>query len=189
MSIFDHFGLIAPFYDQVFKPGELSWLHELTGLPLEGTLLDAGGGTGRISHLLVDQVNQVVIADLSHEMLMEANKKGQLLTACSHSEKLPFPADYFDRIIMIDALHHVCDQADTASELWRVLKPGGKIVIEEPDIQKFSVKLLALAEKILGMRSHFLPPQKIAALFKSDCIRIESKGFISWVIVEKLARD
>jgi len=189
MSLFDHFGLLAPFYDRVFKPGELDWLIELVDLPIEGTLLDAGGGTGRISNLLADQVNQIVIADLSHEMLMEANKKGRLFTTCSHSEKLPFPDDHFDRIIMIDALHHVCDQAETASELWRVLKPGGRIVIEEPDIQKFGVKLLALGEKILGMRSFFLPPQKIAALFNTDFVKVETKGVISWVIVVKPIRN
>ena len=47
-----------------------------------------------------------------------------------------------------------------------VLKPGGSIVIEEPDIRKFTVKLIALAEKITLMRSHFLSPDKIAGLFK-----------------------
>ena len=92
MSIFDHFGLIAPFYDRVFKPGELDWLLEQAGLPTEGALLDAGGGTGRISHLLADQVSQVVIADLSSEMLVEAKKKGRLFKPLVlYSEKLPFP--------------------------------------------------------------------------------------------------
>jgi demethylmenaquinone methyltransferase/2-methoxy-6-polyprenyl-1,4-benzoquinol methylase len=189
MSILDHFGLIAPFYDQVFKPGELDLLLDQVGLPVEGALLDVGGGTGRISHLLVDLVTQVVIADLSRDMLMQANKKGGLHTTCAHSEQLPFQEGYFDRIIVIDALHHVCDQAETADELWRVLKPGGRIVIEEPNIQIFGVKILALAEKILGMRSHFLPPYRIAALFKSENVRIKSKGVISWVIIEKPVND
>lgn len=189
MSIIDHFGLIAPFYDRVFKPGELDWLLEQVGLPTKGALLDAGGGTGRISHLLTDQVSQVVIADLSFEMLIQAKKKDGVQTTCTLSESLPFQDGYFERIIMIDALHHVCDQTETANELWRVLKPGGRIVIEEPNIQLIGVKILAFAEKILGMRSHFLPPDRIAALYKSGNVTITSKGVISWVIVDKPISD
>ena len=59
---------------------------------------------------------------------------------------------------MVDALHHVIHQGQTAREMYRVLKPGGRIVIEEPDIRKFGVKLIAVAEKLLLMRSHFLSP-------------------------------
>ena len=47
---------------------------------------------------------------------------------------------------MVDALHHVADQEATIRELWRLLKPGGRIIIEEPDIRRFEVKLLALIE-------------------------------------------
>jgi len=186
MPIFDHFGFIAPYYDRVFKTGERDFLLNILNLPTAGTLLDAGGGTGRVSQLLLDQVYQVVIADLSFDMLVQARSKEGLHPACSHSEKLPFPDHYFDRVIMIDALHHVCDQKDTAQELWRVLKPGGRIVIEEPDVRTLGVKLLALAEKLLGMRSHFLTPPSISALFDGSAdIQITVKGPISWVIINK----
>ena len=61
---------------------------------------------------------------------------------------------------MVDALHHVINHGQTAREMYRVLKPGGRIVIEEPDIRSFYVKLIAVAEKLLLMRSHFLSPQR-----------------------------
>ena len=186
MPIIDHFNFIAPYYDRIFKPSERDWLHELVDLPVDGLLLDAGGGTGRISQFMRNEAEVVVIADLSLEMLMEANTKGGLLTACSHTEKLPFENDTFDRIIMIDALHHVCDQWETAQELWRLLKSGGRIVIEEPDIRTLGVKVLALAEKVLGMRSHFLSPSEIKSLFVNSAhSSIIRKGAISWVIIEK----
>jgi demethylmenaquinone methyltransferase/2-methoxy-6-polyprenyl-1,4-benzoquinol methylase len=186
MPLIDHFGFIAPFYDRVFKPGERNELLELAGLPVDGNVLDAGGGTGRIAQLLRGKAADVVVADLSFEMLLRAKEKGGLLTTCSHTEQLPFDTHSFDRILMIDALHHVCDHLETARELWRLVKPGGRIVIEEPDIRTWGVKMLALAEKILGMRSHFLAPPAIAALFGDAAnIDVVREGIISWVIVEK----
>jgi hypothetical protein len=38
-------------------------------------------------------------------------------------------------------------------------------VIEEPDVRRFSVKLIALAERMALMRSVFFPPEELAALF------------------------
>jgi len=186
MPIIDHFGIIAPFYDKVFKPEEKEHLFDLIGLPVDGMLLDVGGGTGRISQYLTGKVNRVIVADLSLEMLQQVNNKNELISICSHSEYLPFEDKSFDRIIMIDALHHVCDQAETARDLYRVLKNGGRIVIEEPDVRRFGVKILAIGEKLLGMRSRFISPSRISSLFSDQAVtRIKTKGVISWIIIEK----
>jgi demethylmenaquinone methyltransferase/2-methoxy-6-polyprenyl-1,4-benzoquinol methylase len=82
----------------------------------------------------------------------------------------------------------VADRVKTAQELWRVLKPGGRIVIQEPDIRTFSIKLMALGEKLLLMRSHFLPPKCIATLFDypSAKINIDSEGLNIWIVVNRI---
>jgi demethylmenaquinone methyltransferase/2-methoxy-6-polyprenyl-1,4-benzoquinol methylase len=69
-----------------------------------------------------------------------------------------------------------------------VLKPGGRIVIEEPDIRTFAVKLIALGETILLMGSHFLTPDQIAALFPAGQTRVEAQDATAWIIVEKVDR-
>lgn len=86
---------------------------------------------------------------------------------------------------MVDALHHVIDHADSAREMLRVLKPGGVLVIEEPDIRTFGVKLIALAEKLLLMRSHFLAPNEIAKLFAEGEKSIRAEDGTAWVIIKK----
>lgn len=184
----DHFGWVAPFYDRAIPVRHAEILANLAELPAQGWLLDAGGGTGRIAAALRHHVSQVMVVDLSAKMLSQAALKGGLHLACSHTERLPFPDATFERIIMVDALHHVCDHTQTASELWRVLKSGGTIVVEEPDIRRMSAKLVALAEKVILMRSHFLTPLKISELFPDDGSkkRIEQEGFNAWVIIEKL---
>ncbi len=188
MPILDHFGIIAPFYDRVIRLRTAEKMIELAKLPTEGILLDAGGGTGRVTAALKGLAASLVVADLSFDMLRQAQNKDDLRTVCSHTEKLPFPDSAFERVIMVDALHHVCDYRQTAAELWRVLKPGGRLLIEEPDIRTFSIKLLALGEKLALMRSHFVSPPAIVRLFPypNARARIERDGYNAWVAIDKL---
>jgi len=183
---FDHFGLIAGLYNKTAQINPPALLLELLALPPDGLLLDAGGGTGRVAEALRSMVGKVIVADLSRGMLCYAAKKG-LATACAPVERLPFASSAFDRIIMVDALHHVFDQHQTATELWRVLAPGGRIVIIEPDIHKFMVKLITIGEKNLLMRSRFLPVEEITTLFSNQNmhVRISSDKFNVWVCAEK----
>ncbi|MFN2111765.1 MAG: class I SAM-dependent methyltransferase [Anaerolineales bacterium] len=185
--MFDHFGILAPVYEKFIKPKAPDQIIKLLDLPTPGRLLDVGGGTGRVSVFLESLVDEVIIADLSHKMLIQSHLKPGLHPVCSHSERLPFPDGSFDRVIMIDALHHVCDQAETASELWRIIKPGGKIVVEEPDIHHWAVKLVAVGEKLALMRSHFLAPGQIRALFPSLDGKVETfyEDYIARIVITK----
>ena len=187
MPIIDHFGMIAPFYDRVMNAVDTTRLQELVGLSEGGRLLDAAGGTGRVSSTFAPYAGQVVVADVSRGMLCQAVEKPKLDPVQTVSERLPFADGTFDAAIMVDALHHVKDQRKTALELWRVVRPGGRIVIEEPNIHHLAVKFMALGEKVLLMRSHFLAPVEIEELFRpvGASTRIVRDGWNSWVVVER----
>jgi ubiquinone/menaquinone biosynthesis C-methylase UbiE len=183
----DHFGILAPFYEHFIPPRNPTEIIGLLDLQEKGVVLDAGGGTGRVAQFFLDRFGQIIVADQSCAMVQEAGKKEGLQGVCTSTEDLPFAGMAFDRIIMVDALHHVANQASTCRELLRILKPGGRIVIEEPDIRSFGVKLIALAEKMAFMRSHFLSPFQISALFDFPTIsrRVINKKSTAWVIVDK----
>jgi ubiquinone/menaquinone biosynthesis C-methylase UbiE len=184
---FNHFNLIAGFYDRAAQFTVTEQLLRLLALSPKNILFDAAGGTGRVAAALRGMVSKVVVADLSRGMLRRAANKG-LASVCTPLECLPFSSGTFDRIIMIDALHHVLDQSLTAYELWRVLTPGGRILIVEPDIHQFVVKLMALGEKALLMRSHFLPYEKITAFFENNNARVSvvHREYDVIVLVEKV---
>ncbi len=179
---FDHFDFLAPIYDRVIRFDRLEVTLEVLGLPAGGWLLDAGGGTGRVAAWLRPYVDGLVLADLSGRMLAQAQAKG-LETLLAPTERLPFAEGTFARVLMVDALHHVIHQAATVSELWRVLQPGGRLVIEEPDIRTAGVKLVALAEKLALMRSHFLGPEVIAELLPAEArVEVVARAGTVWVV-------
>ncbi len=183
---FDHFGAIAHLYARV-SYSKTDVMREIASLPVKGRLLDVGGGTGRVSSAIRALVDEAIVADVSFGMLMQA-PRSTLKPVCGGSESLPFADNSFERVIMVDALHHVVNHAESASEMFRVLKPGGLLVIEEPDIRSFGVKLIALAEKLLLMRSHFLAPHEIMKLFTSFTSgekHIRAQDGTAWVVVRK----
>lgn len=184
---FDHFNIIARFYDRAGPFVVTEPLLGLLSLSAEKRLLDVGGGTGRVSASLRGLAGELFVVDVSRGMLRRAARKG-LVAVCGSAESLPFPSESFDRVIMVDALHHVRVQRQTALELWRTLAPGGRIVIVEPDIRKLAVKLIAFGEKLLLMRSHFLTAEEISSLFAKADLKTELyyERYNIIVVVEKV---
>lgn len=183
----DHFDMIASFYDRAAQFSPSAALLEALALHKDLRFLDVGGGTGRVAISLRARVREVVVADVSRGMLRQAAGKG-LSSLCAPAEFLPFASSAFERIFMLDALHHVNSQRDTIVELWRVLAPGGRIIIVEPDIHRFAVKLIAVGEKLLLMRSHFLPWEKIVSLFPQHeaIVRVIHNDFNVIVLGERV---
>jgi ubiquinone/menaquinone biosynthesis C-methylase UbiE len=183
-----HFDVLAPVYDfLVGPPDPVQWRDRLR-LPTSGFMLDCGGGTGRVSHRLKNLAGPIVITDLSWPMLQAAKAKTRLWSVQAHAEALPFPDEQFHRVLVVDALHHFCDAMQAVSELVRVLKHGGRMIIEEPDIKHPLVRVAALLEKVALMRSRFFSPQEIRGMIESCGLpaRIEKIGsFAAWIIADK----
>jgi ubiquinone/menaquinone biosynthesis C-methylase UbiE len=186
MPLLDHFGLLAPLYDRLIRTPDTETLAGLAGLPAAGRLLDVGGGTGRIAESLAGQAGQIVVADESWRMLLHARRKPGLVLTAAHAERLPFPTGKFERVIMVDAFHHLQDQDRSLAEFLRVCAPGGRVVVEEPDITRIGVWAIAFFERVALMRSRFRRAETIAARLRQmgAATTIHRQGATVWIVAE-----
>lgn len=97
-------------------------------------LLDVGCGFGRNALIYAGLTRQATLVDPSAVNLKTA---GQYLKSAKNlkfvqarGEKLPFPGATFDTLICIRVLHHLPDPGKALGEFYRVLQPGGYLILE-----------------------------------------------------------
>jgi len=150
----------APIYDCVMRPvygAARRRAIELINLQAGEKVLIPGVGTGLDLPLLPTGV-QVTGIDLIPAMLEKARAKTNdkcMIFAVMNAQALQFPDDTFDAVILNLILSVVPDGAAAFAEAWRVLRPGGRIVIFDkflPEGVQPSLirKLLASAIRSIG---------------------------------------
>lgn len=158
-------GIIGAYVNK----SELEPLTALLGELRNKKILDVGCGTGR--HLaLAHSSNTRQGVDLSQTMLDEAQAKmpDGIFTVAS-ADKLPFPDNSFDLVISSRVLQHIRKQQNFVTEMSRVCKPGGQVIIlsynswsglclyKQIRLSKFGKILNIPFKLILGKRSFFNP--------------------------------
>lgn len=104
-------------------------------------VLDLAGGTGDLTQMLAKCVGpqgKVILADINDAMLKNAREKlinkGILQPVSlleTNAESLPFANQCFDKVIIGFGLRNITYKEKALSEMVRVLKPGGRIVVLE----------------------------------------------------------
>ncbi len=96
-------------------------------------VLDLGCGNGRLYQLFDGMSIHYIGLDQSEELIKKAQEKFSGVDfAVGDMRELPFPDDSYDIIYSIAAFHHLANAEDrlkALSEMRRVLKPGGKVVM------------------------------------------------------------
>jgi ubiquinone/menaquinone biosynthesis C-methylase UbiE len=120
-------------YDQRRGHGYHALIDELEVSAVDGQpgirLLEAGCGTGLMLERLRPTGAQLFGADLSGGMLKHARERGHRVAQASINE-LPFANDSFDVVCSFKVLAHVPDIRGAAREMARIVKPGGRLVLE-----------------------------------------------------------
>jgi demethylmenaquinone methyltransferase/2-methoxy-6-polyprenyl-1,4-benzoquinol methylase len=113
----------------------------LTGLRPGQRALDVAGGTGDLAAGLLRQVGKsgsVVLSDINPHMLdigrdrlLDAGFVGNIECLVADAERLPFEDNEFDCVTIGFGLRNVTDKAAALESMYRVLKPGGQLLVLE----------------------------------------------------------
>jgi SAM-dependent methyltransferase len=114
--------------------GVLSALQTLARDLIAERVLEVGCGTGRWLADLDPERRQVFGLDPSSGMLEEAGKRNHdLRLVRGRGEHLPFPAETFDLVFCVNAIHHFDDPQGFVSEARRLLGSGGTLAVVGSD--------------------------------------------------------
>jgi sterol 24-C-methyltransferase len=134
-----------------YKPGQSMWeftkaMHQMEyelgkrlSLPPEAVVLDAGCGTGAVARTMATryqlQVTGIDILDFNLEEARKRSAKAGLQDRTTFLlgdySNLEFADESFDGVYTMETVVHAADPAVVLSEFWRVLRPGGRLVMFE----------------------------------------------------------
>ncbi|MEX1019952.1 MAG: class I SAM-dependent methyltransferase [Litorilinea sp.] len=93
-------------------------------------ILDIGCGAGNMAHHLA-HYGTVIGLDNNPRPLAVAAQRALDVTQ-GLGDDLPFADDSFDVLALLDTIEHIPDELETLRECFRILKPGGKLLITVP---------------------------------------------------------
>ncbi|WP_435235379.1 bifunctional demethylmenaquinone methyltransferase/2-methoxy-6-polyprenyl-1,4-benzoquinol methylase UbiE [Psychromonas sp. PT13] len=135
-------------------------------------VLDLAGGTGDLTakfSRIVGKTGSVVLADINDSMLKVGRTKlrdsgivGNVEYIQANAEELPFPDNHFDIVTIAFGLRNVTDKDKALASIFRVLKPGGRLLVLE-----FSKPLYKPVSKFYDFYSFNVLP-KLGKLIAND---------------------
>jgi ubiquinone/menaquinone biosynthesis C-methylase UbiE len=129
-----YYDAFATHYEENRHFGYHQWLDDrsaelIRGFATDADVLEVGCGTGLILNRIAPLARRAVGLDLSPGMLAVARERGLEVVEGSARE-LPFEDASFDLLYSFKVLAHVPDLARVFSEMARVVRPGGRLVLE-----------------------------------------------------------
>ena len=128
-----YFDCASIAYQQAIEPafGPLAkGLVRYARLSPKETVIDLGTGSGLVAGYVLQQGNEVVALDLSFAMLKVARQHGLAALCQADMHHLPIRAGSFD-VVLASFAFNSTDPSGSLREAWRILKPGGRLVLQE----------------------------------------------------------
>jgi methionine biosynthesis protein MetW len=117
-------------------------------LPGGESLLDIGCGDGELIERVAQRYGRIVGADISPSVVQSAARRRGAMArwlTLDASRPLPFDDGSFDAVISLSTLQYLFDPAAFLDEAHRVLRPGGRLVVETPNVAYLPQRLRLLA--------------------------------------------
>jgi SAM-dependent methyltransferase len=170
------FNWAAPVFNRVadrWSPESIDdiagWLRPYVGY--QGRVIDVGGGTGALALKLAHALQaEVVVLDPTPEMIQYVPDESSVRAVLGTAEEMPFENNWADAVLVSDAFHHFRNQAGAAAEFARVVRCGGGVVVIELDPRPWFMRILVVAEKLVGEPGAFFSPVEMCEFFAAHGI-------------------
>ncbi len=117
------------------RPTKHKLVREFLGNSL-GIAADIGCGPGVFTRYMSLRAKHLIGADIDRDSLERVKSRHRNLQnvdfAVTVVDSLPFSDDLLDTVLFLEVLEHLADDGAALREIWRVLRPGGKLVISVP---------------------------------------------------------
>ena len=137
-------------------------------------ILDLATGSGDLAFALQAACPgaEVVGADFCDEMLREANRKGLEKTVLADALRMPFSDNCFDAVTVAFGLRNMESWPGALTEIVRVLRPGGRMLVLDFAIPRAPLRWLYLPylERILPMLAGWLTGDRTAYKYLGESI-------------------
>lgn len=122
-------------FSEIYKQKKQDTIGLINGFEAPRTILDIGGGMGRLSiELALSDQNRVVLVDISADMLKlaidRAGDRNKIRPVNSDAHRLPFRDKTFDVVVGLDLLCHMKRPEMALGEFHRVLKDRGALILD-----------------------------------------------------------
>ena len=133
----------------------------------KGTILDLGCFCGTFLHVAAERGWATYGIEPLVGLAIYARAKFGLNVITDTLRDDSFPPEFFDVVTAFQVFEHLPDPARELTRLWRILKPGGLVVIEVPNIDTVWVRLLGKYHRhFVQDHLYFFSPQTLEALLR-----------------------
>ena len=147
------------------------------------TILDVGCGRGFMLFFLKNYFHyeKAIGTQISRPAIEFARRRLLLDIRDKDLPEINFEADSFEIVSMLHVLEHVKNPEEYVREIHRILKPGGKFVVEVPNFSSWTRKMTGRYWLSLDLKYHltFFSPETLSALLKKYGFKIRQTNTFS----------
>lgn len=169
-----------------------AWMMETFSGHIRGKVLEYGAGTGNVSELLVPMAERLTLIEPSASLIaplrarFAGNAKVEVSGEALEQHVTRSPAASFDTIVLVNVLEHIEDDRDSLANIFRILTPGGHLLLFVPAMQW----LMSEIDRMHGHFRRYHKPDLVAKVGAAGgevlhCRYFDLPGVGPWLLLNK----
>lgn len=146
------------YQDTMHRAYDSAYSHIAASIDPNSALLDCGASNGYVFDLLRKRaelsINQYSGIEWSHDLANKAQSRGLNVITGDLNRNMPFDNNSFTCIYALSVLEHLLNPCRFLKECYRLLKPGGQLIIITPNISTYFTAALIISGRMPSSGPH-----------------------------------